>query len=161
MSLTSSYSGTDGTDMKFDLTAQQPVPRTSGTADGSFDVMPEAVHSILSRVQAEAAEFEQLLQAAAGSIGSLANECKAPPISRELSTFSTFILAKTSRSAAGRTDVSVGAVNEAVLALVRADEQLSETARQSAAVAAQDGVTAAPGVEGSSRRTGRGPAQAF
>ncbi|MDK1359639.1 hypothetical protein QNO00_05085 [Arthrobacter sp. zg-Y1219] len=160
MSRTSSYSGGDGKAMKFELTAQQPVA-PSGGPDGSFDVMPEAVHAILVDVQAAASEFEELLAAAGAGMAGLSDACKAPPVSRELSTFSTFLLANTIRSAEGRIAVASGAVSEAVLALIQADEQMNETARRSAALAAQDAVDDAPGTAGRARPAGHGPAQAF
>ncbi|MDK1359647.1 hypothetical protein QNO00_05125 [Arthrobacter sp. zg-Y1219] len=146
--------------MKFELTAQQPDSSSEG-ADGSFDVMPEAVHAILVEVQTAASEFEELLAAAGAAAASLSEECKAPPISRELSTFYTFLLAKRIRSAEGRITVASGAVSEAVLALIQADEQMSDTARRSAALAAQDGVDDAPGAADRPRHAGHGPAQAF
>lgn len=94
--------------MKFELTAQQSES-PSGGPDGNFDVMPEAVHAILVDVQTAAFEFEELLAGAETAAISLAEECKAPPISRELSTFYTFLLAKRIKSAEGRIAVaSVG-----------------------------------------------------
>lgn len=152
--------------MKFDLAAQQAGPavgsaQTAGTADGNFDVMPEAVIAVLNEVQTMAVSFNDLLIAADSNMANLANACKAPPVSAELSTFSNFMLKRTIRSAGGRTMVAVDAVAEAVLALVQGDQQMDSTAREAAAMAAQEHVDDAPGAAEKPRYVGRGPAQAF
>lgn len=153
--------------MKFDLTAQslEGAPKgpaaPKGTADGTFVVMPEAVMAILAEAQTTATGFNQLFTAAEANITSLADVCKAPPVTTELSTYSTFILKRTIRTAGGRITVAVDAVANAVLALIQGDEAMSDTAREAAAAAAQDHVDDAPGVDARPRHTGRGPAQAF
>lgn len=151
--------------MKFNLTAHStPTNGTAapaGTADGTFVVMPEAVMAILNEAQTTAAEFNRLFAAAEANIINLADACKAPPITTELSTYSTFMLKRTIRTAGGRITVAVDAVDSAVLALIQGDEQMSDTAREAAALAAQDHVDDAPGAAGGPRYAGRGPAQAF
>ena len=147
--------------MKFDLHAKPSVTPGSSSAEGSFDVMPEAVHAILNDIQAMAEEFDDLLMQADMSVLSLAEACKAQPVSRELTTFNIFLLRRTLLAAAGRTGVAVSAVSEAVLALLQADEQMSDTARHSAALAAQERVDDAPGAAKHPRHSDRGPAQAF
>lgn len=136
--------------MKFDLTTQDTGPSGSGSpsegsADGSFVVMPEAVTAILNEVQTMAIEFNDLLVSADTNMVGLAEASKASPISTELSTFHTEVLAGTIRAAGGRTMVAVGAVNDAVLALIQGDEQMSANAREALALAAQDRVDDAPG----------------
>ncbi|WP_342022940.1 hypothetical protein AAE021_14020 [Arthrobacter citreus] len=151
--------------MKFNLTAHStPTNGTAaqaGTADGTFVVMPEAVMAILNEAQTTAAEFNRLFAAAEANIINLADVCKAPPITTELSTYSSFMLKRTIRTAGGRITVAVDAVANAVLALIQGDGQMSDTAREAAALAAQDHVDEAPGAAGRSRYAGRGPAQAF
>lgn len=151
--------------MKFDLTAQNTEAingaAPGGTADGNFVVMPEAVMAILNEVQTAATGFNQLFVAAEANIINLAGACKAPPVTTELNTYSTFMLKQTIRTAGGRITVAVDAVANAVLALIQGDEQMTDTAREAAALAAQDHVDDAPGAAGRPRHPGRGPAQAF
>lgn len=129
--------------MTFDLTAPSTEP-TGGTAapgsaaDGTFVVMPEAVMAILNEVQTTAIGFNQLFADAEANIINLADACKDPPVTTERSTYFTFILKRILRTAGGRITVAVDAVNDAVLALVQGDEQMSDTAREAAALAAQD-----------------------
>lgn len=54
--------------MNFDLYAQPPDPQPSGSADGNFDVIPEAVHAILAEVQTLIGEFDDLLMQADTSV---------------------------------------------------------------------------------------------
>lgn len=136
--------------MKFELTAQHNVPSDTGNqsgaaADGSFVVMPEAVIAILSEVQSMAMEFNDLLGSAETNIVGLAEASKAPPISTELSTFHTDVLARIIRTAGGRTMIAVDAVADAVSALVQGDGQMSANAREASALAAQERVDDAPG----------------
>ncbi|MCC3278152.1 DUF6507 family protein [Arthrobacter sp. zg-Y40] len=151
--------------MKFDVSGQRtaPVPGATpgGTADGNFDVAPDAIIAILNDVQAMATEFNDLLMVADANMVNLADACKAPPITTELSTFSNFMLKRPIRSAGGRTMVAVNAVAEATMALVQGDHEMSDTARESAAMAAQQHVDDAPGAADGPRYVGRGPAQAF
>lgn len=136
--------------MKFDLTTQNSGPSGPGTqegsaADGDFTVMPEAVIAILNEVQTMAAELNDLLASADSDLTGLADASKASPISTELGTFHNEVLAGTIRSVGGRTMVAVEAVNDAVLALVQGDEQMSANAREASALAAQERVDDAPG----------------
>lgn len=152
--------------MKFDLTEQSTeapggAASPGSTADGTFVVMPEAVMEILNEVQTTATGFNQLFAAAEANIIGLADACKAPPVTTELSTYSTFILKGSIRSAGGRITVAANAVNNAVLALLQGDEQMSNTAREAAALAAQDRVDDAPGAANRPGNAGHCPAQAF
>lgn len=63
--------------------------------------MPEAVHAILIDVPTAASEFGELLAGAEAGAISLGEACKVPPISRELSTFYTFLLDQVSRGQDG------------------------------------------------------------
>ena len=131
--------------MKFDLTGENTAA-TAGTApesaaDGTFVVMPEAVLAILNEVQTTAAGFGQLFTDTEDNMIDLAEACKAPPITTELSTYSTFMLKWSIRGAAGRITVAVDAVAAAVLALVQGDEQMSDSAREAAALAYDGGAS--------------------
>lgn len=136
--------------MKFDLTTQDTRQSGSGSrsgtsADGNFVVMPDAVIAILNEVQTMAIEFNDLLVSADTNVVGLAEASEASPISTELNTFYTEVLARTIRSAGGRTMVAVDAVADAVLALVQGDEQMNTNAREASALAAQERVDDAPG----------------
>ncbi|MCC3291264.1 DUF6507 family protein [Arthrobacter sp. zg-Y1110] len=151
--------------MKFDLSGQSTAPVSGttpgGTADGNFEVAPDAVIAILNEVQTMAVEFNDLLMAADASMVSLADACKAPPIATELATFSIMMQKRTIRSAGGRTMVAVDAVADATLALVQGDKQMSDTAREAAAMAAQQHVDDAPGAANGPSYVRHGSPQAF
>ncbi|MCC3302382.1 DUF6507 family protein [Arthrobacter sp. zg-Y895] len=150
--------------MKFDLSVQQQQPgpaETSGSGDGTYDVMPEAVRQVLSDVQIQAAEFGQLTGEAATEMMELSQACKAPPITAELSSLYTYVMRRAINIASRRTANAVVAVSQAVNALAQGDDQMSESARSAAAQAAQEHADDAPGAADNPRNTGRGPAQAF
>ena len=150
--------------MKFDLSMQQqqPGPATApGPGNGMYDVMPEAIHHILAEVQLQAGEFGQLAGEADTEMMELADACKAPPISAELSSLYAYVMKRAINIASSRTANAVDAVAQAVAALMQGDDQMSASAREAAAQAAQARADDAPGAADSPRATGRGPAQAF
>lgn len=150
--------------MKFDLAAYQTPPDVpavrSGSADGTWDVAPDAVYQILLDVQLLAEEFATLRESSVVSLSELEGACKAPPATVEFNSFYISVLARDFRIAAGRTGVAMDAVTDAVLALVQGDTEMSEEARRAVATAAQERADDAPGAAGREKNTGHGPLQA-
>lgn len=151
--------------MKFNLTMENPPApggsSSSGSSDGTYEVMPEAVRQVLADVQAQAVEFGSLSGEAGTEMMELSDACKAPPITAELSSLYTSVFRRAIDIAGGRTVNAVDAVAQAVTALVQGDEQMGESARKAAAQAAQEHADDAPGAGDRPRSAGRGSVQAF
>lgn len=127
--------------MKFDMHAPAaPAPSGSNGGDGDFDVSPSVVGSILTDVAAKAQTYNNLaraLEVAAVGIGEAAN---AWPVAEQMSGLNTYFLQRCMRIIGARTVKNITTVTDVMTILISADEEMSATARSSAAQAAQTSI---------------------
>lgn len=126
--------------MKFDMqTPIDPAPAGPGTGggDGNFDVDPPVIASILSTVNAEAQAYNSFARTLAVATQGICEAANAWPVAAEMDSVNTFVLQRYVRIIGARTGQNIGAVTDVVNILVAADQQMSDTARSSAAQAAQ------------------------
>ena len=127
--------------MKFDMHAPAaPAVSDSSGGDGDFDVSPSVVGSILTEVGAKAQTYNNLaraLEAATAGIGETAN---AWPIAEQMNGLNTYLLQRGMRIIGARTVKNITTVTDVVTILISADQEMSDTARSSAARAAQTSI---------------------
>lgn len=122
--------------MKFRVhTASAPLGPAS--ADGNFDTDPAAVSNVLLDVDAQGAEFPPLLSTLVEDTIALADACKSDVIAEQLLAVAEEQFQQGLADIQGRTGNALNAVAEVLTILYSADAQMSDTARQAAASAAQ------------------------
>lgn len=110
----------------------------------SFDISTGAVIGVLNEVNPKLEGYEKLFTTFSTELEALATACKAEPIGAELASLAVETLQPAMTNIAGRTGNAVSAVNNVVTILTSADQAMSDTARESAAKAAQEKADDAP-----------------
>lgn len=126
-----------GGTMKFDMQADGPGPSAAGAADGNFDVDPAAVSAVLLDVDAQGAEFGTLTTTLVEDTVALTEACKSDVIAEQLLGLAEEQFQHGMGDIQGRTGNALNAVAEVLTILYAADTQMSDTAQQAAASAAQ------------------------
>ena len=145
--------------MKFDMTMRADDPLPSGTvavgAIGTFDVDPDAVAAVLLDVDAETAGYSPAASAMVQNLAMLAEESKSVVIAEKLAVFGDDIVHRGLADITGRTGNALTAVAEVLGILSAADTEMSDTARHSAARAAQRAADDDPYAQGDSEQAHR------
>ena len=123
--------------MKFDMQAAQPGPSGSAASDGNFDIDPAAVSAVLLEVDAQGVEFGPLMTTLLEDSVALTEACKSDVIAEQLLGLAEEQFQHGIGDIQGRTGNALNAVAEVLTILYSADTQMSDTARQAAASAAQ------------------------
>lgn len=123
--------------MKFDMQPAEPGPSGSAATDGNFDIDPAAVSAVLLEVDAQGAEFGTLTTTLVEDTVALTEACKSDVIAEQLLALAEQQFQRGLADIQGRTGNALNAVAEVLTILYSADTQMSDTARQAAASAAQ------------------------
>lgn len=140
--------------MKFDMTAgiSDSPPSGAGGGTGTFDVAPDAVTAVLLDVDAAAAGYSPAASAMVQNLAMLAEESKSVVIAEKLAAFGDSIVHRGLADITGRTGNALNAVAEVLGILSAADTEMSDTARHSAARAAQRTADDDPYAQGDSEQ---------
>lgn len=124
--------------MKFDMqTPLGPTPAGPAGGDGRFDVTPSVIASVVTDIDTEAQKYNSLATALETAVSGICEASKAWPVAEEMAGIHTYVFQRYMRIIGARTVNNLTAVTNVVTILVSADVDMSDTARASAARAAQ------------------------
>lgn len=132
--------------MKFQPPAPGPAAPAPGgnPADGTFDVTPAVIGSILIDVSTRADTHVDQASGLATTAQEIAEVARAWPIAEQMGSLNTYVFQRYMTIIAARTYTNINAVADVVTILTAADQQMGDTARASAALAAQDVLNSDP-----------------
>lgn len=122
--------------VKFDSLPSSPGA-SAGAADGVFDVDPAAVSAVVLETDAEAAAFADLAYALFQDLSGLVEACRSDAIGEQLAEIAQDTVHRGMNVVQRRTGNALNAVAQVLTILHSADAAMSDTARVSAAEAAQ------------------------